>query len=83
VACDPGWLDEDTPPFVARLAPGRYLVVLSIAHFPSGDRRVAFATLRVQDRGPVRSEIAARMGYDTHSTIVCFTTDFAVLGDEG
>jgi Protein of unknown function (DUF4241) len=23
------------------------------------------------------------VGYDTHSTIVCFTTDFAVLGDEG
>jgi hypothetical protein len=23
------------------------------------------------------------VGYDMHNTIVCFTTDFAVLGDEG
>jgi hypothetical protein len=62
VACDPGWLDEDRPPFLGHIAPGRYPVVLNIAHFPSGDQRVAYATLRVQDRGPVRSEIAARVG---------------------
>src|SRR5690349_14767925 len=73
VACDPGWLDEETqpedaPPFLTRIAPGRYPIVLSIASFPSGDQRVAYATLRVQERAPVRSEIATRVGDEAYTT---------------
>src|SRR3954447_11653995 len=52
VACDPGWIDEDTQPFVTRIEPGRHPVVLSIAHFPGGNQRVAYATLRVQNHSP-------------------------------
>jgi hypothetical protein len=67
-ACDPGWLDEDlAPPFVTLIEPGQYPVVLTIADFPDGDERVAYATLRVQDGVPIRSEIAVRVGDDAHT----------------
>ena len=64
VACDPKWIDEYVQPFVTRVVPGRYPVVLGIVHFPDGSQCVAFATVRVQDRPPVRSEIARRPGDD-------------------
>ena len=64
VACDPKWIYEDVQPFLTRVVPGRYPVVLSIVQFPDGSQRVAFATIRVQDRRPVRSEIGRRPGDD-------------------
>ena len=65
VACDPKWIYEYVQPFVTRVVPGRYPVVLGIVHFPDGSQCVAFATVRVQDRPPVRSEIARRPGDET------------------
>ncbi len=55
VACDPKWIEDNTIwPFVALLLTGRYPVILSIAHFTDGDKRVAYATLRVREQPPVR-----------------------------
>lgn len=63
VACDPGWLDKDTPAFKIRVALGRYPVILTIAHHQaSGDERVAYATLRISDGIPVHSDIARFIG---------------------
>lgn len=59
VACDPKWIEENTIwPFVTRLLPGRYPVILSIAHFRNGDQRVAYAVLRVREQSPVRWVVA-------------------------
>lgn len=62
VACDPKWLEQAEPPFLTPIAPGHYPVNLSIAHFPDGNQRVAYATVQVQECAPVRWEIARREG---------------------
>jgi len=75
VACDPGWADVDTTkPFATPIAPGRYPVILSIQHtikrYQSGYRdyqSVAFATLRLHERRPVRWELATLPGEDLSS----------------
>ncbi len=59
VACDPKMIEEDTIwPFVTRVAPGQYPVTLSIADFADGDQRVAYATLHINERHPVRWAVA-------------------------
>ncbi len=66
VACDPQVIEEDTIwPFVERLVPGQYPVILSIAYFADdGDQRVAYATLLAREQRPVRWEVA-RFSRDT------------------
>ena len=58
IAWDPLWIDERIPPFAATVAPGKYPVVLSIAQSSIAGERLAYATLRLQDRQPVRWEVA-------------------------
>jgi hypothetical protein len=58
VACDPECIEEDTVwPFVTRVAPGQYPLILSIAHF-TNDQRVAYAILRLREQQPVRWDVA-------------------------
>lgn len=76
VACDPTCIEDDPQPFAARIAPGLYPVVLSIARFPNGNERVAYATLRVDEQDPARWEIASRLG-DAPSArdVPCYNVD--------
>ena len=69
VACDPKWLEEAPQPFLTHIEPGRYPVILSIAHFPDGDQRVAYATLRFRERQPVRWKVARRQEDDADGDI--------------
>ncbi|WDD35969.1 DUF4241 domain-containing protein (plasmid) [Nostoc sp. UHCC 0926] len=62
VACDP-FTGLHTEPFSATLPPGRYPVILSVAQIlSSGDYRVAYAMLRLNEQIPVRWEMATRPG---------------------
>ncbi len=63
VACDP-FIDATREPFTVAATPGRYPVVATIAHLPSDDRRVAYATLRLSDITPSRWEMAIIAGQD-------------------
>ncbi len=65
VACDPVLIEDELQPFVTRIEPGRYPIILSVARFPNGDERVAYATLRVREQDPVRWEVARRPGDET------------------
>jgi hypothetical protein len=75
VACDPLLADENTTkPFATLITPGRYPVILSIQHamkhYQTGYRDyqyVAFATLRLHERRPVRWEPAIVPGEDLSS----------------
>jgi hypothetical protein len=67
VACDPVLIEEEPQPFEQRLEPRHYPVVLSIAAFPDGDQRVAYATLRVRESQPVRWGIARLVEGDTET----------------
>ncbi|MDQ5824735.1 MAG: DUF4241 domain-containing protein [Chloroflexota bacterium] len=63
VACDPFTIYEDVLPFDLKVAPGRYPVVLSIAHVEeNNDQRVAYAMLRFGEGQPVRWELATWPG---------------------
>jgi len=70
VACDPQWADEETTQAFTTVIPlGRYPVVLSVEHalrrYQTGYRdyqTVAFATLRLHERRPVRWSIATTEG---------------------
>ncbi len=65
VACDPILIEDEPQPFVTRIEPGHYPVILSIASFPNSDERVAYATLQVRKQDPVRWEAAQRSGDET------------------
>src|ERR687886_66498 len=64
VACDPTWIYDYVQPFVTRVVPGRYPVVLSIAHVPEQGEVVPFHPLRAEHGPPIQSEIARRPGDD-------------------
>jgi Protein of unknown function (DUF4241) len=57
VACDP-FVDPQTAAFSVCLSPGRYPVVLSVAHFDDRDQRVAYAALKISDSKPCHWEMA-------------------------
>jgi len=58
VACDPEFIEESTVwPFVTRVIPGEYPIILSIAHF-TRDQYVAYAILRFHEHQPVRWDVA-------------------------
>lgn len=64
VARDPGYI-EDIEPFTQEVAPGRYPVVLALAHFErTADERVASAMVRFSDEEAIRWEWAKRVGQD-------------------
>jgi hypothetical protein len=63
VACDPV-VSADTEPYTVTLPPGGHPVVLSVAHFEDGDRRVAGVMLRVGEGRPVSWEMALLPGED-------------------
>ncbi len=63
VGCDPFTVYEGVLPFDVEVAPGRYPVVLSIAHVEeNGDQRVAYAMLKLGEGEPVRWELATWPG---------------------
>ncbi|MDQ3929552.1 MAG: DUF4241 domain-containing protein, partial [Chloroflexota bacterium] len=63
VACDPFTVYEGVLPFDLEVEPGRYPVILSIAHVEeNGDQRVAYAMLRFGEGRPVRWELATWPG---------------------
>lgn len=67
VACDP-LAEPDTEPFRVKFKPGRYPVMVSVAHIEkTNERRVAYAMLRLSDRPPVRWELATVSGEDINS----------------
>src|SRR5260370_41024267 len=57
MACDPYYCGDERP-FTERIAPGRYPLILCIAHFQNGDQRVALAALHISETIPTRWEIA-------------------------
>jgi hypothetical protein len=61
VACDPLAIPE-MPPFADTVPLGRYSVIVSVAEWPDGDQRVAFALLRLGERPIARWEIAVPQG---------------------
>jgi hypothetical protein len=61
VACDPLAIPQ-MPPFADTVPLGRYPVIVSVAEFPGGDQRVAFAQLRLGERPVARWEIAVPQG---------------------
>jgi hypothetical protein len=63
VACDPLTM-PDTPAFTTRVPPGRYPVVLSIAHLADGDQRVACAKVDFSAHPVARWEPALVAGQD-------------------
>ncbi len=63
VACDP-LTEPESEPLARAVAPGRYPVVLSVAHFEDGDQRVAAAMLRLGGGTPARWEMALWPGDD-------------------
>jgi len=67
VACD-AIVNVGAPPFEKRVAPGRYPVMLSVAHpttgYFSGKEYPAFVWLRFGPSRPVRWEMATRPGED-------------------
>jgi len=65
VACDPVLIEDGPQPFVTRIEPGHYPIILSTARFPNDDERVAYATLRVREQDPVRWKVARRPGDET------------------
>jgi hypothetical protein len=83
VACDPVLMEEEPQPFEQRLEPGHYPVVLSIADFPDGDQRVAYATLRVRERQPVRWEIARLVAGDTETEDDEYAWSYSVESGRG
>lgn len=61
VARDPGYF-EDIAPFTKEVSPGRYPVILALAHFErTADERVASAMVRFSDRKAIRWEWAKRV----------------------
>ncbi|HET6313899.1 MAG TPA: DUF4241 domain-containing protein [Chloroflexia bacterium] len=63
VGCDPFTVYEGVLPFDVEVEPGRYPVVLSIAHVEeNGDQRVAYAMLSLGEGRPVRWELATWPG---------------------
>ena len=63
VACDPGLISSlIRDPFAATTLPGRYPVILTIAHTADGDQHVAYATLRVRPGRPARWSVGTRVG---------------------
>lgn len=63
VACDPAAALE-AEPFTLAVAPGRYPLTLSVAHFEDNDRRVAGAMLRIGEREAVSWQLALLPGED-------------------
>jgi hypothetical protein len=78
IACDP-FVFPDASSFTVQLIPGRYPVVLSVAHFDNPDQRVAYAALRIRDGQPHHWEMALRPGQDVSSLkpdhIFCYGVD--------
>lgn len=87
VACDPA-ASPEAEPFTRRAPAGTFPVLLSVAHFEDGDRRVAGALLRFSDRRPASWELALHpgeepseleegevFGYPTDSGTGCFMDD--------
>lgn len=67
VACDP-LVNPNSEPFEITLTPGRYPVILSVAHIQkNNNQRVAYAMLRLSDRTPARWEMATVPGEDLSS----------------
>lgn len=67
VARDPGYF-EDIAPFTQEVAPGRYPVILALAHFErTADERVASAMVRFSDEEAIRWEWARRVGKDVET----------------
>ena len=63
VACDP-LTEPEAAPLARAVPPGRYAVILSVAHFEDGDQRVAAAMLRLGDAPAARWELALLPGQD-------------------
>jgi hypothetical protein len=81
VACDP--FIGDGEPFAAEVPPGRYPVVLSIAHFGNDDQRVAFATVRFRSSLPEKWEPAVLAGEDVEGAGEGFVTGYPVDSGTG
>jgi hypothetical protein len=63
VACDALVAPQPTP-FSLRLAPGYYPITLAIAHFQSGDQRIAAAMLKVAEGEPSTWQVAVWEGQE-------------------
>jgi hypothetical protein len=78
VACDP-FVFPEAPPFTVQFSPGRYPVVLSVAHFDDRDQRVAYAAVRIRDGQPHHWEMALVPGQDVGTLepdhIFCYGVD--------
>ena len=79
VACDP-FVFPESPGFTVQLSPGRYPVVLSVAYFDDGDRRVAYAAVRISS-GLGDGCYASYFGFDEKGNPMILVTDFGVFGD--
>lgn len=58
IAWDPFWVERDTPPFMTRVEPGRYPVVITAGRFATGLEGTLYATLRLSDQTPVEWDVA-------------------------
>src|SRR5262249_26871964 len=78
VACDP-FVFPETAAFNVQLNPGRYPVVLSVAHFGDTDQRVAYASIRIRDGQPHHWELAVLPNQDVNALepdhIFCYGVD--------
>ncbi|WP_448268932.1 DUF4241 domain-containing protein [Nostoc sp. DSM 114159] len=83
VACDP-LVNPDSDPFDIILAPGRYSVILSVAHFQkNNDQRVAYAMLCVNQATPVRWEVARTDNQDENLGLLSEGEIFGYAVDSG
>src|SRR5262249_17892115 len=69
----------ETAAFNVQLNPGRYPVVLSVAHFGDTDQRVAYASIRIRDGQPHHWELAVLPNQDVNALepdhIFCYGVD--------
>jgi hypothetical protein len=61
VACDP-FVELVTNPFSKQVTPGKYPVLLNIAHYDNDDERVAYAVIKFNINEVVRWEMATQLG---------------------
>ncbi|AFY41303.1 DUF4241 domain-containing protein [Nostoc sp. PCC 7107] len=83
VACDP-LVNPDSEPFKVTLNPGRYPVILSVAHFQrNNDRRVVYAMLCLSQQTPVRWEMATTCNEDENLSLLAEGEIFGYGVDSG
>lgn len=74
IACDP-WFCEEDAYFVETVSPGRYPVIVAVAHINT-DQRVAFAAVIFQDRPIVKWQNAIFNGEEVPvGEIICYCVD--------